>query len=82
MKSYFQCESCLVPFAQVTVIVTAAKSSIEVFTADGNTESTPLKGEDAARFLTEYTAWLDAQENRRHSFSDDIALIREALFKA
>lgn len=63
-KSYFKGTNyVIIPFNKVTLTVEASTSmfKLQVFTGN-NSSSITLGYKDGPRFLEEYTAWLDSQE--------------------
>lgn len=63
-KSYFKGTNyVIIPFNKVTSTIEASTSmfKLQVFTGN-NSSSITLGPKDGPRFLEEYTAWLDSQE--------------------
>lgn len=63
-KSYFKGTNyVIIPFNKVTSTIEASTSMFKLRVFTGNISSSIILGpKDGPRFLEEYTAWLDSQE--------------------
>lgn len=62
-KSYFKGSNyVIIPFNKVTLTIEDSTNSFKLRVCTGDKNSIALGSIDGPRFLEEYTAWLDSQE--------------------
>ena len=62
-KSYFKGSNyVIIPFNKVTSTIEDSTHSFKLRVCTGDNNSIALRHKDGPRFLEEYTAWLDSQE--------------------
>ena len=62
-KSYFKGSNCvIIPFNKVTSTIENSTTMFRLQVYIGGTSCITLGHKDGPRFLIEYTAWLDSQE--------------------
>ena len=62
-KSYFKGSNCvIIPFNKVTSTIEVTVEIFRLQVDAGGTSCITLGSKDGPRFLEEYTAWLDSQE--------------------